>query len=119
MDEAERADRVVMIHEGRVVLEGAPPAIRAGIGGVSIRCPASSAVAADILRAAGLESTVHAAARIARIDDAHSSSVVPAVAARLAEAAIPFEISPPTLGDAYLAATGSSLDHASAQEAAA
>lgn len=43
MDEAERADRVVMMHEGRIVADGAPSALRAALGGSSLRSAGSAA----------------------------------------------------------------------------
>lgn len=119
MDEAECADRVVMMHQGRVVLDGAPADLRARVGGLTIRCPASSDSAAHILGAAGLDARTQGAQRVARIDEARSGAIVPSVAARLAEAGVPFEISPPTLGDAYLAATGASLELAPVEGEAA
>lgn len=114
MDEAECADRVVMMHEGRVVLDGSPSALRAGVGGASVRCPADSAEAKRILDGAGLVSAVRAGRRVARLDDSGSASVVASVASQLAAAGVAFDVSPPTLGDAYLAATGATLGQADA-----
>ena len=107
MDEAERADRVVMVHEGRVVLEGSPAALRERVGGTSIRCRASSIEAEAILGEAGIASTIRGRERVARAEP--GADTIARVASHLARAGIAFEISPPTLGDAYLGATGATL----------
>ena len=109
MDEAERAARVVMMHQGKVVLEGAPAALRQQVGGTSVRCPASSDAAERILRDAGIASTIRGRERIALASSAETSDTIARIASQLAHAGIAFEISPPTLGDAYLAATGATL----------
>lgn len=109
MDEAERADRVVMLHKGSVVLEGSPAELREQVGGTSIRCRASSIEAESILRDAGIDSNIRGRERIARAEATADSETIAQVASRLARAGIAFEISPPTLGDAYLAATGATL----------
>jgi ABC-2 type transport system ATP-binding protein len=109
MDEAERAARVVMMHEGKVVLEGTPAALREGVGGTSVRCPASSEAAERILHDAGIASTIRGRERIALASSAETSDTIARIASQLAHAGIAFEISPPTLGDAYLAATGATL----------
>lgn len=119
MDEAERADRVIMLHEGRVVLEGAPRALREQVGGTSIRCRASSEEAETILRDAGIPTSVRGRERIALAAHAETSDVIAGVASRLAHAGIAFEISPPTLGDAYLAATGATLTNSNSHGGAA
>jgi len=108
MDEAERADRVVMMHAGRVVLDGPPAALREALGGATIRCPAHSGEAERILRDAGLESAIRAGERVASLGGG-AGPQAGLVAATLASAGVPFQIAPPTLGDAYLAATGATL----------
>jgi ABC-2 type transport system ATP-binding protein len=108
MDEAERAGRVVMMHAGRVVLNGTPAALRTALGGATVRCPAGSEHAERILRDAGLVTDVRAGERIARVGQ-EAGPTLAAVAAQLAAAGVPFQVSPPTLGDAYLVATGEAL----------
>ncbi len=103
MDEASRADRVVMLAEGRVVADGAPDALRSGLGSAAMR---ASADAADGLRAAGLAVESAKDGVIGRGDP----DALAAGAAALARSGEPFWVSPPTLGDVYLARTGRSLD---------
>ncbi len=105
MDEAERADRVVMMHEGRIVADGAPSDLRAALGGSSLR--SSGRASAPILERFGLSVSIAPdGGIIGRGDD---RGALAAAASELARAGLPFEVSPPTLGDAYLAATGRSL----------
>jgi len=49
LDEADRCDRLVLLHQGRVVAEGAPADLRARIGGdVVVLKPAETAAAGDL-----------------------------------------------------------------------
>ncbi|HRQ72522.1 MAG TPA: ABC transporter ATP-binding protein [Phycisphaerales bacterium] len=109
MDEAERADRVVMMHEGRVVADGAPSALRAALGGSSLRSAGSAA--APILERCLLNVSIAPDGGI--IGRSGDREVLAAAASELARAGLPFEVSPPTLGDAYLAATGRPLSEGS------
>lgn len=105
MDEAERADRVVMMHEGRIVADGAPAVLRASLGGSTVR--SSDSASAPILERCGLSVSVAPDGGI--IGRSNDSDALAAAASGLALAGLPFEVSPPTLGDAYLAATGRPL----------
>lgn len=111
IDEAERASRVVMLSQGRVVGEGTPGALRDRIGGHTLRLHAgptpARAECVEACTGSGLavESTSPGGATL-RGDAAPMRAGVDA-AMRLGLA---FEVGPPTLGDAYLAATGRSLD---------
>lgn len=112
MDEAERADRVLMLHEGRLVCEGSPDELRERVGATAIRCAASSAQAETIFRDADIPTTIRGRERVALANTADQPAAlvgVAGVASQLALAGIAFEISPPTLGDAYLKATGTAL----------
>lgn len=114
MEEAERADRVVMLDRGRIVADGAPEALRRELGETLIRAESSQR---GLLEDAGLDVTsagdrVVGAGDAARIEQAASA---------LLRDGRPFEVGPPTLGDVYLAGAGRSLaeDDAPAERAVA
>lgn len=107
MDEAERADRVVMLSRGTLVAEGSPAALRAGMGGACIRCDPGEE-AESILLAAGLRPERRGAVVIAPGDVTASERA----AGALARAGLAFTYGPPTLGDVYLGITGESLAEA-------
>ncbi|VAX42830.1 hypothetical protein MNBD_PLANCTO03-288 [hydrothermal vent metagenome] len=112
MDEAERADRVLMLHAGHLVREGSPDALREAVGATAIRCPAASVEAETIFHEAGIPTTIHGRERVALAGTAHTADNAEAlarVASQLALAGVAFAVSPPTLGDAYLEATGAAL----------
>jgi len=103
MDEAERAGRVVLMSEGRVVADGAPGELRAGLGrGPLLR---AGAEAAGRLDASRLEITEGPRGVTASGDD----DAIEAAARALLAAGVPFEVAPPTLGDVYLARAGRAL----------
>lgn len=106
MDEAERADRVVMLCEGRIVADDAPVSLRNAHGGQVIRSSGDQATA--LLQDAGLR---------VRHGDGQVTASVPAedgalraIVSRLADERVAFEVGPPTLGDAYLQLTGTPLE---------
>jgi len=105
MDEAERADRVVMMHRGRVVADGPPAGLRAALGGSTIRTTDPDAVT-RIERLGLRVSRTPGGGGVGHTDDREALA---GAATELARLGLPFEFSPPTLGDAYLAATGSPL----------
>jgi len=89
MDEAERADRVVMLAHGKVVADDSPARLRARLG------PA-------MLRAEGApDAAPYAGASPEALADA---------AQRLIRSGVPFSFAPPTLADVYESLTGASLN---------
>jgi ABC-2 type transport system ATP-binding protein len=112
MDEADRAQRVVMLSEGRIVADDAPTNLRASLGGAVLRTsPGACSQLSDLAlaeRNAGADIVL----------SGHADAVATA-AHRLASCAIPFTFGPPTLADVYLARTGRELTLPPAQETAA
>lgn len=107
MDEAERADRVVMMHEGRIVADGSPEELRNAVGGRLVRC--ERADDADRLTALGLTMTLDdRGGAVARVPE-NDKGLIERIVVELARSGAAFEIAPPTLGDAYLQATGEQL----------
>lgn len=115
MDEAERADRVVMMSTGRVVADGPPGQLREAVGGWLVRCAGD--MGGPVLEAHGLAIRDDGAGRCAARIDKGDAALIERVSAGLVAAGVAFEVAPPTLGDAYLHATGQPLgdDHAEDQ----
>ena len=111
MDEAERADRVLMLSEGRVVVEGAPDALRRSVGA---RIVSTDGANAGTLEAAGL--TTRRAEDGRGIVGAGEETSVAGVCDALLKAGAAFSVGPATLGDVYLARTGRSLEDAAPAE---
>ncbi len=107
MDEAERADRVVMLSEGRLVADGAPDELRRSLGAAAIRCDASFA---DELEALGLTLTHGAGpSRLVAVGDPET---VQRAAESLIRRGASLQVGPPSLGDVYLARAGKRLSDA-------
>lgn len=113
IDEAERASRVIMMAEGRIVADGPPLALRSALGGHLIRI-AHSPDNQPAFAAASL--ALHNAGFVSALNDAHTfrphattPDALEHAAALLARSGLAFEIGPPNLADAYLAATGATL----------
>ncbi len=109
MEEAERCDRVSIIDQGKIVAEGTPDALRAGIGGevVSARTKDATSLAERIVESLGVEVSV--LNDEVRIEQPEGASFI----ARLVEA-FPGEIdsvtlAKPTLEDVFIAKTGRRL----------
>ncbi len=104
IDEAEHADRVVMLREGRRAGAGTPESLRRSLGARVLRLTLPSGAdispATDWLGAQGVEFIVNDGLILARDVDASIASDCP-----LADAAI--TIAPPSLGDVYSFLAGS------------
>lgn len=103
MDEAERATRVVMLHEGRIVADGEPGALRKTLGGHVI---VAGRDRARMLEDAGL--TVRKTEREAM--GTGKAEAVERAVVELARIGAAFNVGPPTLGDVYLTFAGQRLD---------
>ncbi len=103
-DEADRADRVIMLHEGRVVADDAPAALRKQLGARRV--------------------TVYDAAWTPTADtdrwrrvpggwtrDLQNDDETALIASSLAQRGAPFSIAPPTLDDVFEQLTGARLQH--------
>lgn len=117
MEEAQLAQRVVLMHEGRVVADDSPEKLRRALGRTVIRCgervEANAADPAEVLRGMGLTVTVQPLGEVlARAGDEREEDAtrrVRAAADRLIELGVAVQVAPPTLGDVYMAMTGRSL----------
>jgi ABC-2 type transport system ATP-binding protein len=123
MDEAERADRVIMVAAGQVVADGAPAELRRSCGGRLVRVRLEDGVAAgaeQVLRRAGLETSSSDPRTLIGRTPANGEAVgrIEQAAAELARCGAAFEVAPPNLGDAYLSLTGAPLHEGPAPEPA-
>lgn len=117
MEEAQLAQRVVLMHEGRVVADDAPEKLRKALGRTVIRCggrvEAGGVDPAEVLRGMGLTVTVQPLGEVlARAGDEREEDAtkrVRSAADRLIELGVAVQVAPPTLGDVYMAMTGRSL----------
>ena len=115
MDEAERADRVVMLDRGALVADGSPDRLRRDCGGRIVRCEVGTDGGArdrarGVIAESGLEPKDEHGNGLTATIPTDGESSAERVAAALARAGIAFEIGPPTLADAYLAKTGRRLE---------
>jgi len=113
IDEAERMERVLMMHEGRIVADGSPADLRRGLGARRIIAHDTNWTPPPGERDRWKQWPDGWRRDLEREDDA------PAIAAELTRAGVPFSIAPPTLADAFERIAGAPLEgRALAQEAA-
>lgn len=110
IDEAERMDRVLMLHDGRIVADGSPAELRRQLG-----------VRRVTVHDARWQPQAGDAARWTRsnegwIRDLNADDATSAIARDLAESGAAFSIAPPTLADAYERLTGARLEAERAHE---
>lgn len=106
LDEAERADRIAILHQGKLVAEDTPQALRSSVGGDSLLIEAteSEALARDIVARFSLPAKlVDEAVRI-EVPDGHQwvSRLVEAYPGRITAV----RLGKPTLEDVFIARTG-------------
>lgn len=111
IDEADGMDRVLMLHEGRIVADGRPAELRQQLGvrrvtvqDVNWSPPSSEATAWSRVSGSG-----------GWVRDLNQEAEAPAIARVLAATSVPFSIAPPTLGDVFERLTGSSLESAAVE----
>lgn len=110
MDEAARADRVIMLDAGRIVADGSPDDLRAALGGVVVKASSAQPESVEaILTEAGLACERHGRIVTGRAPVFEQHRVDLAIS-RLLQRGAGVSIGPPTLADAYLAKTGKTLE---------
>lgn len=112
MDEGERADRVVMLNEGKIVADGTPAALRDGIGDrvvrVEVRDDADRATIDRILGGTSGWALARGSRGGTVVLPLGSPGERPELD-RLASAGLSFSVGGATLGDVYLHMTGRTL----------
>jgi ABC-2 type transport system ATP-binding protein len=110
LDEADRADRLLLLHEGRVVAEGAPAELKARIGGdvVVLEVADPARIESEIEAKLGVKAVVAGSSLRVEIDNGHRfiTAVVEAFPGAIQSVAL----HKPTLEDVFLDETGSRLE---------
>ena len=109
MEEADRCDRLAILNLGRVVLQGAPEALKAGIGSeiVYIETASPDKLARDIQDRFAMRSTEVGGALRLEERDAHKR--VPDLLEAFPGVMSSIRVAKPTLADVFLQATGSAF----------
>ena len=103
MEEAERADRVILMSAGRIVADGRPHELRGELGRHQIRVRGDGRIA-EQLRAWSIEpTTLHGEHRFSC---AEPGTVVPKLLDMFGDEVRGIEIGPPSLEDVFVAKTG-------------
>lgn len=110
MDEAERCDRVLILHEGSCVAEGTPAALRAQIGGgvVTIATPEPEALARSLRERFGAEAQI--VDGMVRLERRDAHTFVPAVVEAFPGRVRAVTVAEPTLEDVFVRMTGRRFD---------
>jgi ABC-2 type transport system ATP-binding protein len=112
MDEAEFCDRIAIIDHGRIIAEGTPDQLKAGVGGdiVTLRASQPDAVAAEIERRFGVAVRTEPDELRIEVDDA--AVFVPRLLRELTLPVGSITIDRPSLDDVFLKLTGHAIREA-------
>lgn len=109
MEEAEIADRIALIADGSIIALDTPDALRAGVGGGMVRLATDDdAAARSWLSEHGFEAEPSDQGLFLVSDD--PATLLPEILGRLPHTVHRAEVRQPSLEDAFLALTGTSLD---------
>ena len=110
LEEADRCDRLVLLHEGKVVARGTPGELRARIGGdvVVLEACESQALAASIRQRFGLEPVVRDGQ--VRVEMQNGHRFITEVVEAFPGAIDSVELHKPTLEDVFVRETGVSIE---------
>ena len=106
VDEADRCDRVVLMHQGRIVADGPPTTLRQALGERRVTIFGGESQSAPTLGDLPWERT--AGGWSASLD--HDGDRIAAVVTQMANSGLSFTIAPPTLADVFEHHTGAQLD---------
>ena len=106
VDEADRCDRVLLMHEGRIVADGPPTTLREALGERRVTILGSESQSAPTIGDMPWERT--AGGWSAPLD--HDADRVAAIVTQIANSGLSFTIAPPTLADVFEHHTGAQLD---------
>jgi len=113
MDEADRCDRLAILHEGRVVREGPPEELKHSVGTeiIHIEANETASLARDIRERFGI--TARPSMGTLRLERADAHRLVPELVEAFGNNIRSVRVSRPTLEDVFLKATGSEFGEAS------
>lgn len=117
IDEADHADRVILMHEGRIVADDTPAGLRTSLGSMLLTIHDDRWSPSDE-RTQWVRSTGHGARWMRPLG--HAADDAARLASQLARDGVSFSIAPPTLADVFQHRTGAMLTErtANASEAA-
>lgn len=109
MEEAERCDRLLLIHEGRMVAEGTPAALKAEVGGdmVQAQSPDPAALARGVKEAFAADAAV--VDGVVRVESAAGARFVPRLVEAFPGLVTSVTVGKPTLEDVFIRRTGHRL----------
>jgi len=112
MEEAERCDRVAIIDRGKIVAQGAPEELRAGIGGevISARVQDATSLGERIASSLGVEVSV--LNDEVRIEQSDGASFITRLVTAFPGEIDSVTLAKPTLEDVFIAKTGRRLSEA-------
>jgi ABC-2 type transport system ATP-binding protein len=116
MEEAERTDRVAIIDHGKIVAEGTPEELRAGIGGEMISARAKNATSLGERIASSLGVEVSILNDEVRIEQSDGASFITRLVATFPGEIDSVTLAKPTLADVFIARTGRRLSEADEKE---
>ncbi|HRQ76102.1 MAG TPA: ABC transporter ATP-binding protein [Phycisphaerales bacterium] len=106
IDEADHADRVILMHEGRIVADDTPAGLRTSLGSMLLTIHDDRWSPSDD-STQWVRSTGHSARWMRPLSDASDETAQ--LASQLAREGVSFSIAPPTLADVFLHRTGAAL----------
>lgn len=109
LDEADRCDRLLLLHEGRRVAEGTPAELKARVGGdvVVLEVEEPEAVASELARRFGVQPVVHDSS--VRVEIANGHRFIAEAAEAVPGSIRSIAMHKPTLEDVFLDETGANL----------
>ena len=110
LEEADRCDRLILLHQGKIVAQGTPAALRAGIGGdvVVLESADTAALAAGIERRFNLRPTVRDGQVRVEIENGHR--FIAEVVEAFPGAVESVGLHKPTLEDVFVRETGAGIE---------
>jgi ABC-2 type transport system ATP-binding protein len=113
MDEADRCDRLAILHEGRVVREGEPEALKSSVGTEIIHIEAHDGPSLARAIKDRFQTVPRQSMGALRLELADAHKLVPELMEAFADNIRSVRVSRPSLEDVFLKATGSEFEEAS------
>jgi ABC-2 type transport system ATP-binding protein len=113
MEEAEKADEVAIVHQGKVVARGTPSGLTAELGEVMLIARTKNAPAVvALIESLAPGSNLRIAGEEVRLSGAAAATLAPQLHQKAGDLVQSVTISTPSLGDVFAQRTGTTLDQA-------